>query len=103
MKRVLIVVCLLLISSSAYANLSCEGPFGSILNKCVETVEKERSEVGVGGDLIFYEGNDGDVLNQVTAEYRYDWQNGNQSTYLVATAKIVDVIDNIKSIFNKEE
>jgi len=79
----------------------CSSHIGSkIWNSCIAK-EKRRNEVGVGGDLIVYEGQDGDLLNQVHGEYRYDWQNGEHKTYAVATSKLADIKDHAKNLWDK--
>jgi hypothetical protein len=85
----------------------CSSHIGSkIWNSCIE-IEKRRNEIGVGVDVIVYEGEEGDLLNKVTGEYKYDWQNGEHSAYAVATTKLSDIKAHVKElwgkIFNKGE
>ena len=54
-------------------------------------------ELGLGADLILLEGKDGDLLNKVTTEYKYDFNNDdNHSVYLVGTIKLADIVAKIK-------
>ena len=62
-----------------------------------------ENEYGVGTDIIIHEGKDGQVINQVHAEYRYDFEADNHKTYVVATSKLSDIWAKVKSIFNRGE
>jgi len=98
------LIAVFLVTPTAYAKGSpdCDGFFGQLWNAChgVE-VYKHRTEVGVGADVILYEGEEGDLLNQAHGEYRYDWQNGDSKVYAVATTKLVDVKDHVKALWKK--
>jgi len=67
--------------------------------------EAQGNEYGVGTDVILHEGEDGEILNKVTAEYRYDWNNevGNHKAYVVATTKLADIWAKLKGLLNKGE
>jgi hypothetical protein len=85
---------------------SCDsGWWSKVANECVThpSPKERRNEVGVGADVILHEGEEGEVLNQVHAEYRYDWQNGEHKAYAVATTKLSDIWAKVKSLFKKEE
>jgi hypothetical protein len=59
-------------------------------------------EAGIGLDVVVHEGKDGEIVNKVTLENKFDWNNGEQSHYAVVTTKLADVVDKVKSLFNKE-
>ena len=78
----------------------CSSKYGSqIWNSCIED---RRNEVGVGTDIVLYEGKDGEVLNRLTVEYRYDWANGENKTYLFATSKLADILAAAKGLINRD-
>jgi uncharacterized protein YcnI len=112
MRKVLIMaVCLLIVcafTATAYAGeyeKSCdEGWWSKVANECVtHPTSKRRNEVGAGVDVIRHESKDGEILNKVTGEYKYDWQNGEHKSYVVATTKLEDIWAKVKSIFNKDD
>jgi hypothetical protein len=108
-----IIILCLIFSTTAYAGgeKSCESGFWSkILNECsphtvdTDTHRDEKdAEIGVGVDVIVHEGEDGEVLNKVAVEYKYDINNDDHKTYAVATTKLSDVWAKVKSIFKKGE
>ena len=59
---------------------------------------ERRTELGVGMDLILHEGKEGELINKVTAEGKYDWQNGDAGIYAVVTTKLSDIVDKIKGL-----
>jgi len=66
------------------------------------TQNKRESEWGVGVDVELWKAdNENSIIEKVTGEYRYDFNNsnGNHSAYLVAH---VSLWDHIKGFFNKE-
>jgi len=113
MKKVLLTAAMIFVAGNVYASgsLDCDNHFANkILNKCVvhpkvvhPTQDKRETAVGAGVDVILHEGKDGDVLNKVAGEYRYDVNNSEHSAYVVATTKLSDIWAKLKSIFNKEE
>jgi len=50
-------------------------------------------KAGVGTDIVLYEGKYGDVLNKVTVEYKYNWEQTEHSVFTVATFKLVDLVN----------
>ena len=78
----------------------CDGPMAEIFNKCAvdnDTVSDDQmTEIGAGLDLILYEDIIKDIGYKLTGEYRYDWQNAEQSAYVVVTVKLKDIINKIK-------
>ena len=112
MKKVLlIVVCLVFLSATAYAGeeLDCDsygGLIGDYKNDCYphhEKTDEKDAEIGVGVDIIVHEGDEGSILNKVTVEYKYDINNDDHKTYAVATSKLSDIWAKVKSIFKRGE
>ena len=61
--------------------------------------DSDDVELGLGMDLILHEGEDGDLLNQLTAEYKYDFNNDDSSSfYLVGKIKLADIVSKIKGL-----
>lgn len=83
----------------------CDSFLSSVLNECHKvahpTADKVSAELGVGLDLILYEGKEGQLLNKVTGEYRYDINNSTHQSYAVATSKLTDIWTAIKSLFGR--
>ena len=81
----------------------CETPLASILNECLvvehpanPSEDKELMPIGVGLDLILIESDIEGITYVITAEYKYDIMNSEQSVYGVLTLKLQDIIDKIK-------
>jgi len=101
-KHILIAAILVtLLCGSAFAHGSkdvCDGPMAAIFNKCVDhpTPDKTEVPVGVGLDLIILESDVEDITYKITAEYRYDVRNSEQSIFGVLTLKLADIINKFK-------
>ena len=104
MKRMLFIVlaCAIFAGCSQEAEASRRGRCDRSEASCV-TCEKDGDEWGVGTDLVLYEGKDGQIINKVTGEYRFDMNNNDHKGYAVVTSKLSDIAEKIKSLFNKEE
>jgi hypothetical protein len=93
--------------AQAYVGVDvCDSHFGKIYNKCVShpnqiVSDKKSTEVGIGTDLLFYEGAYGDVLNEVTGEYRYDWANAEHQAYAVARIRVKDLVTKLRGLLNR--
>ena len=100
MKKLLILGLILMLTTPAFARYydeePCDTPFGQILNECIShpVSDKESAEVGVGVDVILYEGNF--LVNTVTVEYKYDWANVDHQTYVVGTVRLKDLVELVK-------
>jgi hypothetical protein len=82
---------------------SCEGYKGKLLNRCHNVVHPDHpDEWGIGTDVILHEGKEGDVINQVHGEYRWDANNGAHKGYLVSTSKLADVWAKLKALVNRD-
>lgn len=114
MKKFLIALIIVgLYGTYAYAGeKTCENSnfWNAVANECSpHTVDTDThrddkdAEIGVGVDVIVHEGKEGEVLNKVTVEYKYDINNDDHKTYAVATTKLSDVWAKVKSIFNRGE
>lgn len=105
MKKVILVIAILLIATAAQADWNPCGNSVSaqIWNRCEEQATKYRSEVGVKLEVVLYEGDEGDILNEVVAQYSNDWNNGNDGYYVKLSTKLSDIIDSVKGLFNKDE
>jgi uncharacterized lipoprotein YehR (DUF1307 family) len=60
--------------------------FSKIINECGsdEVREKHNAEIGVGMDITLYEDKtEGAIIDRISEEYRYDWQNGEHTAYTV--------------------
>jgi len=66
-------------------------------------VDTQQDEWGVGTDVIIHEGKDGEILNKVTGEYKFDMNNNEHKGYLVATTKLADIWNKITGLFNRGE
>jgi len=65
--------------------------------------DEKDAEIGVGVDVVVYEGDEGELLNKATVEYKYDINNDDHATYAVVTTKLSDVWAKVKSIFDRGE
>jgi len=65
--------------------------------------DDKDAEIGVGVDVVVHEGKEESVLNKVTVEYKYDINNEDHKTYVVATTKLSDVWAKVKNLFNRGE
>ena len=87
--KYLITFLILISPTLVFANPDnqCNDYTESFYNKCEEKHnDKPRMEVGAGVDVILYETKT--PLEEVLAEYRYDWQNGEHKAYLVGRLNI---------------
>jgi hypothetical protein len=105
----LLLICLTACSKPAEARGGsynpCDTGLKYILNEChiVEhpahpSEPKRSTEVGVGIDLILYENSVYDINYRITGEYKYDWNNGEQSAYAVVTMELMNIINKIKGL-----
>ena len=62
---------------------------------------ERRNPLGVGADVILHEGSEGELLNKVHGEYRWDWQNDEHSVFAIVTTKLEDVWGAIKGLVNR--
>ena len=109
-----LVASFMMLTSTSFARGSKGNPcdskiLGPILNECsphtVDTDtwrDEKEAELGVGVDLIVYEGKEGQILNKVTGEYRYDVNNEDHKGYVVATSKLADIWSTVKGVFTKD-
>lgn len=106
MKKVLlialVILCFALVGQAEARGYKgkdiCDTPFGSIMNKCVShpTADKELMPIGVGLDLILLESDIEEITYKITAEYKYDVRNSEQTLYGVVTLKLADIVKKIK-------
>lgn len=60
---------------------------------------KKRFEVGVGADVTLYEDkHTNSIVEKVTEEYRYDWQNGEHAAYTVVH---FNLFKQVKKLFGR--
>ncbi|GAG07757.1 unnamed protein product [marine sediment metagenome] len=83
----------------------CESFLGPLLNECVEfpvvvhpSPDKRRTELGVGVDLVVYEGLLSDISYKITGEYKFDLSNGEHQAYAVVTIKLMEIINKVRLI-----
>ena len=96
MNKISILILTCIFSLSIYAPTA-------YAHKKVTVIEaEEENEWGVGTDVILHEGADGEILNKVTGEYKFDMNNNEHKGYLVATTKLADIWDKVKGLFNRE-
>jgi hypothetical protein len=112
MKKVMLAVSLVLavavfmIASEAQAgSLNCDSGFGKyVLNKCVDTEDKNKMEVGVGVDVPLYK-SEKLVVDQETkidlnqGEDFAEWDKANIGTYTVFKPQLDEGI--LQTAFNK--
>jgi len=105
-KTLMIGLCLLIAGiigcSKGSQEVEASYEYESSVTNVFSEVDKKDSW-GVGQDLIMYEGKEGDIINQVHGEYRWDGNNGSHSGYLVNTSKVADIVAWVKGLFNKGE
>lgn len=110
MKKLIAVVVILGLwfcgPTIAYAGGSydCSSGFWSkVANKCVThpSFPERRNPVGLGADVVLFEGAEGEVLDQVHTEYRWDFQNDEHSVFAVATTKLEDVWNAVQRLWGR--
>ncbi len=91
-----------IVDSSIEVNVEHETVNKTFVTEINETTyvdaDKRRFEVGVGADVTLYEDKEG-VIEKVTEEYRYDWQNGEHQAFTVVH---FNLWQKVKNLFNKE-
>jgi hypothetical protein len=110
-----LIVCAPTAYAGGYEGDPCDSKFfGKILNDCHDTKHEHETQrddpaAGIGADVVIWK-NDGEKLKrieEVTAEYRHDFNNGDNSIYGVVrvdgTGAVSGFFGWIKSIFKRGE
>ena len=106
LKTLAIICTVLLLAGTAYAggSKSCdEGWYSKVANKCVTHPDRDLdTQAGIGADVVLWKNETEKVkfIEEVTAEYRHDFNNDSDSIYGVVR---VNLWDKIKALFNRGE
>jgi hypothetical protein len=76
--------------------------FSKIINECgIDNVhEKKDTAVGVGVDITLYEDkSEGAIIDRISEEYRYDWNEGEHSAFTVFR---VNIWKHVKKLVKKD-
>jgi hypothetical protein len=106
-KLLVLVMMLLLITGTAYAGgeKSCDGGWWSkVANECHKVTHPDQdldTQAGIGADVVIWqnETEKAKFIEEVTAEYRHDFNNDSDSIYGVVR---VNLWDKIKSLFSRD-
>lgn len=121
MKKVILAAAILLIPAYGEAYQNIENSYNTVnvnvkkVNKTKNVTKnfntyvnettinedaKKRFEVGVGADVTLYEDkHTNSIVEKVTEEYRYDWQNGEHAAYTVVH---FNLWQKMKNLFKKQ-
>jgi hypothetical protein len=106
-RLTLAVLAVVLTASVAHAGYN-EDPcqfeyFSQFVNECGvdanDMREERKIEIGAGVDVTLFEDkSEAAIIDKITEEYRYDWQNGEHSAYTVVH---INLFAKIKGLFSK--